>query len=91
MFYFNVLFLSLKNLCVAVGVSVRFIVMFAANETKTSLSHRQSPLFLCAPQGEGSAERVGTADPGGLRGSLSFSRYKGKVLASPLPPVEKRR
>lgn len=45
--------------------------------------------FLCPPQGEGSTERVGTADPGWFWGSLSFSRYKGKVLTFPLPPVEK--
>ena len=82
-------FLSLKNLHVAVSVSVHFVVMFAGNETKKLLYHQQSPCFLCPHQGEGSAEWVGTADPGWLRGSLSFSRYKGKGLTSPLPPSEK--
>lgn len=48
----------------------------------------QNPHFLCPCQGEGSTEWVGTADPGRLWGSLSFSRYKGKVLTSPLHPIE---
>lgn len=36
--------------------------------------------FFCPHQGEGSTEWIRTADPGWLRGSLSFPRYKGKVL-----------
>lgn len=44
--------------------------------------------FLCPPQGEGSAERAGAADPGWLRGSLSFSRHKGKFSLSLSLPLK---
>jgi len=80
--------LSLKNLCVAVSISAHSVVRFADNETKKLLSHQQSLCCFCPPQGEGSTEWVGTADPGWLRGGLSFSRYKGKIVTCPLPPIE---